>query len=250
VGEVWDKRKNGEIYPRWMTITAVKDAQHKITQYVSAFSDITHRKQNEDFINRMAFYDTLTQLPNRRMLNDRLKQAMATNKRTGIFGAVMFLDLDNFKPLNDKHGHVVGDLLLIEVGQRIRSCLREMDTVARFGGDEFVVMLSELNTDEAISRTEAFIVAEKIRSCLSETYKLKLQQEDKSERCVEHNCSSSIGVTLFLDHHVSVEDVVKQADFAMYQAKESGRNSIRFYNATSCMTGMDYQQTSHLANSP
>jgi diguanylate cyclase (GGDEF)-like protein/PAS domain S-box-containing protein len=230
-GEIWDKRKNGEIYPRWMTITAVKDKNHKTTQYVSIFSDITDRKKNEELINKLAFYDTLTQLPNRRMLNDRLKQAMAANKRSGIYGAVMFMDLDNFKPLNDTHGHVVGDLLLIEVGRRISSCVREVDTVARFGGDEFVVMLGELNIDKAKSREEAAIVAEKIRVCLAETYFLKLQQGDHPETSVEHHCSSSIGVTLFLNHETSQDDILKQADAAMYRAKESGRNSICFYEA-------------------
>ncbi len=230
-GEIWDKRKNGEIYPRWMTITAVKDEQQKTTQYVGIFSDITDRKKNEELIRHLAFYDTLTQLPNRRMLGDRLGQAMAANKRSGIYGAVMFMDLDNFKPLNDTHGHVVGDLLLIEVARRISSCLREMDTVARFGGDEFVVILSELDVDETKSREDASIVAEKIRACLAETYNLTLQQENATGITVEHHCTSSIGVKLFIGHEASQDDILKWADIAMYQAKKDGGNSIRFYEA-------------------
>jgi len=228
-GEVWDKRKNGEIYPRSMTITAVKDSNQKLTQYVGIFRDISDQKKNEELTHKLAFYDSLTQLPNRRMLYDRLKQAIASNKRNRNFGAVIFLDLDNFKPLNDKHGHVVGDLLLIEVARRITSCVREMDTVARFGGDEFVIMLSELNSDKTKSIKEAGVVAEKIRLCLAETYMLKLVHDDNSEICVEHHCSSSIGVTLFDSHEGSQEGILKQADVAMYRAKEGGRNSICFY---------------------
>ena len=150
-GEIWNRRKNGEVYPEWLNITAVTNAEGQVTKYIASFSDITQHKAADDKIKRLAFYDPLTQLPNRRLLNDRLSQAMAASKRSGCYGAVMFLDLDNFKPLNDTHGHEVGDLLLIEVVDRLKSCVREMDTVARFGGDEFVVMLSELDVDKAES---------------------------------------------------------------------------------------------------
>ncbi|MBK6998913.1 MAG: PAS domain S-box protein [Rhodoferax sp.] len=228
-GEIWDKRKSGEIYPHWMAITAIRDSQMKIVQYVAIFSDITVRKKNEELINQLAYYDPLTNLPNRRMLTDRLGQAMASNRRSGKYGAVMFMDLDKFKPLNDMHGHAVGDLLLIEVGQRIKNCIREVDTVARFGGDEFVVMLGELDANETTSRNQASNVAEKIRICLAETYFLKRQDGNDSESCVEHNCSSSIGVTLFNGHEINQEAILKQADTVMYLAKESGRNSVRFY---------------------
>jgi diguanylate cyclase (GGDEF)-like protein/PAS domain S-box-containing protein len=231
VGEIWDKRKDGEIYPRWMTITAVKDAEQKISQFVGIFSDITERKKNDELINKMAYYDPLTQLPNRRMLMDRLGQAMAANYRHGIYGAIMFMDLDKFKPLNDTHGHVAGDLLLIEVGRRISSCIREMDTVARFGGDEFVVMLSELNADKVLARNEAIRVAEKIRAFLAITYYLKSNAGEIPGICVEHNCSSSIGLVLFDGSEVSQEDVLKRADEAMYLAKEGGRNRVRFIEA-------------------
>jgi diguanylate cyclase (GGDEF)-like protein len=179
----------------------------------------------------MAFFDTLTQLPNRRMLNDRLEQAMAASKRTSCYGALMFLDLDNFKPLNDKHGHVAGDLLLIEVAKRLKSCIREMDTVARFGGDEFVVMLSELEADKIAATGHARNIAEKILSTLSEPYLLTVLHDDQPTEMVKHHCTASIGITVFINHEGSGEVILKQADNAMYQAKEAGRNSIRIYEA-------------------
>ena len=190
--------------------------------------DITERKAAEELIRNLAFYDALTHLPNRRLLNDRMKYAMYVSKRSGRYCALMFLDLDNFKPLNDAHGHGVGDLLLIEVARRITGCVREVDTVARFGGDEFVVMLSELEVDKAESIAQAGIIAEKIRASLAEPYLLKIQNEVNAEISVEHHCTSSIGVVLFIDHEACQEDIFKWADMAMYQAKSDGRNLIRF----------------------
>jgi len=228
-GEIWDRRKNGEIYPKFLTISAVKGDDGVVTHYVGADHDITKRKAAEEEINTLAFYDSLTQLPNRRLLNDRLGKIMAASKRSGRYGALVFLDLDNFKPLNDEHGHSVGDLLLVEAARRIARCVREVDTVARFGGDEFVVVLSELDEDRAESASQASIVAEKIRGTLAEPYVLKIQSEGKAETTVEHHCTSSIGVVLFINHEASEEDILKWADMAMYQAKEAGRNQIRFY---------------------
>ncbi len=192
--------------------------------------DITERKKAEEQVRKFAFYDTLTQLPNRRLLSDRLGQAMSACKRSGRYGAVMFLDLDNFKPLNDARGHDVGDLLLIEVAHRITGCVRAMDTVARFGGDEFVVMLSELDADKERSVALAGIVAEKIRVTLAEPYLLTCKQEGCVETTVEHHCTSSIGVVLFSNYEASQEDILKWADMAMYQAKYGGRNIIRFFD--------------------
>ena len=148
----------------------IKNKNGGVERVLGITEDITEQKEAEEYIRNFAFYDTLTQLPNRRLLNDRLGQAKAASKRSGCYGALMFLDLDNFKPLNDTHGHDVGDLLLIEVAHRITSCVREMDTVARFGGDEFVVMLSELNVDKELSVAQAGNVAEKIRTTLAEPY--------------------------------------------------------------------------------
>ncbi len=193
------------------------------------FIDISLHKLAEEQIQQFAFYDALTQLPNRRLLSDRLKQSMSTSKRSGCYGALLFIDLDNFKPLNDTHGHGVGDLLLIDAANRLKSCVREMDTVARFGGDEFVVMLSELNTDKTESSTQARSVAEKILSTLSEPYLLTICHNGKTDTVIEHRCTASIGVVMFINHESSQEDILEWADAAMYQAKEAGRNQIRFY---------------------
>jgi diguanylate cyclase (GGDEF)-like protein len=209
----------------------IRNSQGQASRVVVISRDITERKQAEEQIRNLAFYDSLTQLPNRHMLDDRLHQAMAASKRTGRYGALMFLDLDNFKPLNDKYGHSVGDLLLIEVARRISSCVREMDTVARFGGDEFVVMISELDTDEESSTAQTSIVAEKIRAILAKPYVLTLQHEDGTETTVEHHCTASIGVTLFINSEVSAEDLIKRSDMAMYKAKECGRNQVCFFNS-------------------
>lgn len=185
----------------------------------------------EEQIQQLAFYDALTKLPNRRLLDDRLSQAMTASKRSGHYGALMFLDLDNFKPINDIHGHGVGDLLLIEAASRLKNCVREVDTVARFGGDEFVVMLSELDADKTKSNSQAALIAEKIRAALSELYLLTIKHEGQADIHVEHRCTVSVGVVLFVSHEVNKDDLVKMADTAMYQAKESGRNQIRFYLA-------------------
>ncbi len=199
--------------------------------FVTIYIDITERRQMEDQIRQLAFYDPLTKLPNRRLLSDRLSQAMAASKRGACHGAVMFLDLDNFKPLNDMHGHEVGDLLLIEVAERMKRCVRETDTVARFGGDEFVVVLSELKADRVESIAFATIVAEKIRRALAEPYRLTIKHDGTPDVTVEHHCGASIGVAMFLDHEGSQDDILKWADTAMYQAKEAGRNSIRFFGS-------------------
>lgn len=230
-GEIWNRRKNGEVYPQRLTITAVKGDDGEITHHVATLHDITERKAAEEQIRNLAFYDTLTQLPNRRMLDDRLGQTMAASKRSGFYSALMFLDLDNFKPLNDTYGHGVGDLLLIEVAHRLTSCVREVDTVARFGGDEFVVMLGELYKDKAESTTKAGLVAEKIRAALSVPYFLAFKHEGEAETTIEHHCAASIGVILFVNHDASPEDIIKWADIAMYQAKVAGRNSIQFYES-------------------
>ncbi|WP_124951721.1 diguanylate cyclase domain-containing protein [Sulfuriferula thiophila] len=195
---------------------------------IATFLDISERKKNEATIHKLAFYDTLTQLPNRRLLLERLSQALLAARRSESYGAVMFIDLDNFKALNDTHGHAMGDLLLIEVAHRITDCLREVDTVARLGGDEFVVLLNELDKDRTESARHAGLIAEKIRSALAQAYILKLQQQDNADTMVEHRCTSSIGVALF-NQHTLQDDVLKWADTAMYQAKEDGRNLVRFY---------------------
>lgn len=193
------------------------------------FSDITELKGYEEQIHNLAFFDALTQLPNRRLLNDRLSQVMAANRRSGRFAALMFLDLDNFKPLNDQYGHAAGDLLLIEVADRLKGCVREMDTVARFGGDEFVVMLSELDGGRGESDQQARVIAEKICSRLSVPYIVTVRPEGEAEATVSYHCSASIGVVVFASDGSSQDEILRRADDAMYEAKDSGRSLIRFY---------------------
>jgi diguanylate cyclase (GGDEF)-like protein/PAS domain S-box-containing protein len=196
--------------------------------FLITLRDITAIKQREARVYYMALHDWLTQLPNLRLYQDRLSQAMARSARFGGYCAVVFLDLDNFKSLNDAHGHAIGDLLLVEVAVRLRSSLRQVDTVARFGGDEFVLLLSDLHKDPAVASLDACRVAEKIRAVLAEPYLLKVENGEQAETTIEHHCTASIGVTLFIDHENNPEDIMKRADVAMYRAKQAGGNSINF----------------------
>jgi diguanylate cyclase (GGDEF)-like protein len=188
---------------------------------VAVKSDITARKEAEERINNLAFFDPLTGLPNRRLLMDRLKHAIASANRTDRHAALLFIDLDNFKTLNDTLGHDIGDLLLRQTAQRLLGCVREGDTVARLGGDEFVVLLEHVSTQLQDTASSAETVAGKILAALNQSYQLD------SFTC---HSSASIGVTLFSDHHGNLEDLLKRADLAMYQAKTAGRNTLRFFD--------------------
>jgi diguanylate cyclase (GGDEF)-like protein/PAS domain S-box-containing protein len=220
-GEVWNRRKNGQAYLEYLIITAVKDNSAKVTNYVATMTDITMRKEASDEIHNLAFYDPLTQLPNRRLLLDRLKHALVASARSGRRGAVLFLDLDHFKTLNDTLGHDMGDLLLQQVSVRLAECVRKVDTVARIGGDEFVVLLEDLSDQAIEAATQTEIVAAKVLASLSKPFHIGTH---------EHHSTGSIGATLFFDHEAGVEAILKQADIAMYQAKDSGRNAIRFFD--------------------
>ncbi|MBP9905345.1 MAG: diguanylate cyclase [Rhodoferax sp.] len=195
--------------------------------------DVTERKRLEYEIRQLAFYDNLTGLPNRRLLDDRLGQTIMANRRNPVYGALMFLDLDNFKPINDTYGHSVGDRLLVEAAHRIKSCVRETDTVARFGGDEFVVLLAELDADRDTSQQHAHAVALKILASLAEPYTLQVHSGDPHRQPVSHRCTASIGLVIFGSRdNASPEDLTKWADVAMYQAKSEGRDRISFAHQT------------------
>ncbi|QFY90339.1 EAL domain-containing protein [Magnetovirga frankeli] len=220
-GELWNRRKNGDIFVEWLTISAVMDLDNQVSHYVGTFSEITQHKEAEAKIHRLAYYDPLTRLPNRALFLDRLHQAMNSSRRSGLRGALVFLDLDNFKALNDTRGHGVGDQMLIEVARRIKLQVRAADTVVRLGGDEFVVVLENLGKDLAEAGMQTRQVAEKIRLSLAEPYPLEGG---------DFHSSASIGASMFWNHDCSVESLLKQADMAMYQAKRSGRDQIRFFD--------------------
>jgi diguanylate cyclase (GGDEF)-like protein/PAS domain S-box-containing protein len=227
-GEIWDRRKNGEEYPKWLTISAVKDDHGVVTHYVGTHFDITERKKAEEQINELAFFDQLTGLPNRTLLLDRLRQIMATNARSGSYGALLFIDLDNFKTLNDTLGHDKGDLLLQEIAKRLLTCIRQGDTAARLGGDEFVVMLNDLGQNINDAAIQAKVVGEKVLAMLNHTHLFNGH---------EHHSTASIGLTLLGNQVESLEEILKQADLAMYQAKSAGRSTLRFFDPE-MQTGM------------
>lgn len=204
--------------------------------FVTIYLDITERKQMEEEVRQLAFYDPLTKLPNRRLFNDRLAHSMAASKRSECYGALMFLDLDNFKSLNDTQGHAAGDLLLIEAANRLKNCVRETDTVARLGGDEFVVVVDGLKVDRLESSEQAMVIAQKISASLAQPYRMLVEQDRAVARTVEHRSSASIGVVVFIEREGSQADFLKWADAAMYQAKGAGRSLIRFYEGSDCVT--------------
>lgn len=220
-GEIWGKRKNGEVYPKWLTITAVKNSKGAVTHYISTDFDITERKKADEKINELAFYDQLTGLPNRTLLLDRLKLAMTVSTRSGSYCALILIDLDNFKTLNDTLGHDMGDLLLKQVAERLCACVRAEETVARLGGDEFVVILTNLDALENHAATQSEAVGEKILAALNQPYQIKE---------VTFHSTPSIGVTLFKGQHIGIDELLKQADLAMYKAKDTGRNAMRFFD--------------------
>jgi diguanylate cyclase (GGDEF)-like protein/PAS domain S-box-containing protein len=196
---------------------------------IATFFDITERKKMEQQIRHLALHDALTNLPNRRLLIERISQAQLSSKRNLNYCALMFMDLDNFKPLNDAHGHEAGDRLLIEVANRLQKCVRDVDTVARIGGDEFVVMLTGLDMDESISRRQSEKISEKIRASLSEPYLINVTNDEGVNVTVKHYCTASIGVVLFKGTSLSKEEIIKLADDGMYQAKSAGRNKVVFH---------------------
>jgi diguanylate cyclase (GGDEF)-like protein/PAS domain S-box-containing protein len=212
-------KADGTNFVAEVTLSIIDPANRQIINCV--WRDITDRKTTENKLQHLAFYDQLTGLPNRRLLMDRLQHALTSSKRIGRSGALLFLDLDNFKTLNDTLGHDIGDMLLQQVAQRLVSCVRKDDTVARVGGDEFVIVLEFLNenSQNALDQTEA--ISEKLMATFRQKYHLDMH---------EYSCTPSIGITIFNGHHASIDELMKQSDIAMYQAKQAGRNTMRFFD--------------------
>jgi diguanylate cyclase (GGDEF)-like protein/PAS domain S-box-containing protein len=214
-GEIWNRRKNGDEFVEWLTINTIYDNQGKVNRRVSLFSDITERKKADALIWRQANYDTLTQLPNRRLFTDRLEMGIKIAHRERLHLALLFIDLDRFKEVNDTLGHHVGDELLVEAAQRINSCVRESDTVARLGGDEFTVILNELHDVSHIG-----LIADKIIGSLVEPFQLNNEQVF---------VSASVGVTVYPGDALLAEELLKNADQAMFAAKQNGRNRVNYF---------------------
>ncbi|MBF0459799.1 MAG: EAL domain-containing protein [Magnetococcales bacterium] len=214
-GEVWDRRKNGDVYPKWLTINAVKDGTGQTTHFVGIFSDISHIKMTEERLEQLAFYDPLTRLPNRMLFKDRAGRAIEWANRHRTRGAIFFIDLDRFKQVNDTQGHAAGDRLLVEVAKRLLVCVRASDTVARLGGDEFTVILTDLQHGD-----EAATVAQKIIAAIANPVELDGHQA---------NIGASVGIAIFPDDGNNYDLITRNADVAMYHAKESGRGTYRFF---------------------
>lgn len=214
-GEIWNRRKSGEVYPQWLSISAVRGVAGEIVKYVSVFSDMTRRKQREEVIWRQANFDSLTGLANRNLLQDRLERAFAHSRRSGRRVALIFLDLDGFKWINDTLGHDVGDEMLIQVAARLRACVREQDTVGRLGGDEFTLVVEDIDDPESLQG-----VADKVLAVLREPFPLA-----GANRYI----SGSLGITVFPDDGDNVQALLRNADIAMYQSKQLGKNRCQFY---------------------
>ncbi len=234
-GEIRARRKDGSKFIGWANISCVPITATAAEYYVVCLYDITTNKAIQEEIHHLAYFDTLTQLPNRRKLNDRLSRALSIFPRSHLHGAVLFIDLDNFKAINDTKGHASGDLLLVEVGQRLQHAVREGDMVARVGGDEFVVLLGDLSANVEEASYQANLIGSKIQNALAVPFKF----DD-----VEFNSGGSIGISIF-GHGDQAEDVLQQADMAMYRAKREGRNAVCFFDPTMKKAAAEYQRLAH-----
>ena len=229
--EIEQHCKDGSTVWSDITTTAMQDASGSFVGILGVSRDISTRRRMEEQIRQLAFHDPLTGLPNRRLLNDRLGQTLAASQRSGHFGALCFLDLDNFKPLNDSHGHHAGDQLLSAAAQRLKSAVRAMDTVARYGGDEFVVLVGDLALDRDAATELAAALADKLRTAMCQPYQLLIQRDGQAAAAVTHHCTVSIGVALLRHGEAEPDAIIKAADAAMYLAKAAGRNQINLHAA-------------------
>jgi len=220
-GEIWNRRKSGEAFPEWLTISAVYDTKGRLTNYVASLTDISERKDAEEKIQHLAFYDPLTNLPNRRLMRQSLEQALVVCRREQHYGALIFLDLDDFKNVNDLYGHQIGDGMLCQVAERLRHALRERDTVARFGGDEFVVLLEDLEVNATEAATQVEHIGRKLLQTLREPYLIKDQV---------FSSSASLGIVLFNDEQHTADELMQYADLSMYSAKAAGKDMLSFYD--------------------
>jgi len=231
--EMEHRCKDGRLL--WGEIISKPERNEKgeIIGYHGVTREITSRKMMQANVEQLAFYDALTKLPNRLLLSERLTLSMASSKRSNKYCALLFLDLDNFKSLNDTYGHSMGDVLLVEVASRLIGCIREIDTVSRFGGDEFVVILQDLAEDRNHVKHQVKSIAETIRISLSEPYRLRHTLSESKSTIIEHYCTTSIGIALFKSDNDSKDELLKKADKAMYKAKSAGKNTIQFYEKDS-----------------
>jgi diguanylate cyclase (GGDEF)-like protein/PAS domain S-box-containing protein len=228
-GEIWNRRKNGEIYPEWLNIVSVNNNSGDLQYYVGIFCDISAIKSHEDKLIELAFYDPLTSLPNRVLFHDRLNQTLAHARRDNGHFAVLFIDLDGFKRVNDSFGHLAGDAVLLETAGRLNGCVRTSDTVARLAGDEFI------------------IIAEKI-SCISDIAKvarniLDVMAQDFDIQGHDISCGASIGIAVYPESGTDTETLIKHADMAMYEAKQAGKNAFHFHASTTLRQNRQQPQT-------
>lgn len=227
-GEALGRRKNGEIYPKWLVIAAVIDSIGNVTHYVSTEQDLSEQRENMATIERLAFFDSVTELPNRRLMMDRLAKTISFVEEQGCQGALLHLDLDDFKIINDSYGHLYGDIVLKEIARRLKSCIDVTDTLSRTGGDEFVIILSQLSLNDA-GTIEANELAKRVQEVLSQPFFL---EEPETHRKFQYFCSVSIGIALFSTADVSADELLKHSDIALYNAKINGRGLIKFFNPT------------------
>jgi diguanylate cyclase (GGDEF)-like protein len=220
-GEIYNKKRDGTILPFRLTVTAIRNNKNEIINYLGQYIDISDIKDREQVLEYQATHDNLTGLPNRLLLLDRIEHAITKVVRHNNVGGLIFIDLDNFKTINDTMGHDVGDVLLIEVAKKLKYVIRNEDTVSRIGGDEFIILADSIGRDKEEAKKNIGILAKKIKDALNGIEYISGHKNISTP---------SIGVTLFSDASVSVKDIIKQADTAMYAAKKQGKNAIEFFN--------------------